>query len=247
MLEIKNLHVLTDGKEILKGVDLRVRAGETHAIMGANGSGKTTLAKVIAGISEGCEIKGRINFLGKNIFKMAPEERARNGIFLAFQNPIEIQGISLFSFLIASINEIRKARKKPLLDPIDFSDLMEQKAKSLGIKKEFLSRGVNEGFSGGEKKKNEIFQMLFLEPRLAILDEIDSGLDVDSLKTVAKVINKLRKKDNVFLIITHYQRILNYITPDFVHVMVDGKIIRSGNSKLALEVEKKGYGHFCSK
>ena len=245
MLEIKNLHVNIDGKEILKGIDLEIKAGETHAIMGKNGSGKTTLARVIAGQKEGCEISGQVNFLGRNLFEMEPEERARAGIFLAFQNPIEVPGVALSSFLTSSLNEIRKARKELPLDWFDFSRQVEEKTKSLGLKEEFLSRGVNEGFSGGERKKNEIFQMLFLEPKLSILDEIDSGLDIDSLKRVAKAVNSERKEDNAFLIITHYQRILNYVKPDFVHIMVDGKIVRSGNANLALEVEKIGYGHFC--
>lgn len=245
MLTIKNLQVSIEGKDILRGIDLSIKAGQTHAIMGQNGSGKTTLAKVLAGISEGYEINGRIDFLGKDLLKMEIEERAKKGIFLAFQNPIEIPGLYLSSFLRASFNEIRGAQKKAVLDPVEFSGEIEEKAASLGLKKEFLFRGVNEGFSGGERKKNEIFQMMVLKPRLAILDEIDSGLDVDSLKKVAKAVNFTRKKDKAFLIITHYQRILNYIKPDFVHVMVEGRIVRSGNSKLAKEVEKNGYGHFC--
>lgn len=244
MLDIKNLHVSIEGKDILKSINLKVKQGQTHAIMGQNGSGKTTLARVIAGASEGYKVKGRINFFGKNILKMEPEERAKRGIFLAFQNPIEIPGVSLYNLLITSLNEIYKARKEPLLDPIDFSRVIEERVKELGLKKEFLSRGVNESFSGGEKKKNEIFQMIVLEPKLAILDEIDSGLDIDALKRVARVINSARKKDNAFLLITHYQRILDYIRPDFVHIMLEGRIIKSGSAKLALEVEKKGYEHF---
>ena len=241
MLEIKNLQVSIKGKEILKGIDLKIKAGEIHAIMGQNGSGKTTLARVIAGIAEDCEIKGQINFLGKNILKMKPEERARSGIFLAFQNPLEIPGVPLVNFLRASLNEIYKAQKKPLLDPVDFNNFIEEKVKISGFKKEFLSRGVNQGASGGEKKINEIFQLQVLEPKLAILDEIDSGLDIDSLKKVSQVIKNIRKEDNAFLIITHYQRILNYLRPDRVHVLINGKIVKSGDFKLALEVEKKGY------
>lgn len=223
---------------------MEIKAGQTHAIMGQNGSGKTTLAKVLAGTKEGYEIKGDVKFFGENLLAMEPEDRAKKGIFLAFQNPIEIPGVPLSSFLMASFNEIRKYQGEPGLDPIDFSNSVEEKARVLGLKKEFLSRGVNEGFSGGERKKNEIFQMWALQPKLAILDEIDSGLDIDSLKSVSRVVNQQRKKDNAFLIITHYQRILNYIKPDFVHIMVDGKIIRSGGAGLASEVEKNGYKHF---
>jgi len=244
MLKIKNLQVAISDKEILKGINLRIKAGETHAIMGQNGSGKTTLAKVLAGSQEGYGIKGEIRFLGKDILKMEPEDRARCGIFMAFQNPVEIPGVALSSFLNASFNEISQAQGRKSLDPIDFSDSIGKTAKAIGLKREFLSRGVNEGFSGGERKKNEIFQMLILQPRLAILDEIDSGLDIDALKKVAKVISGARKKDNAFLVITHYQRILNYIKPDFVHIMVGGRIVKSGNSKLALEVEKNGYEYF---
>ncbi|TSC75522.1 MAG: Fe-S cluster assembly ATP-binding protein [Parcubacteria group bacterium Gr01-1014_30] len=243
MLTIKNLQVSTEGKEILKGVDLEIKAGQTHAIMGQNGSGKTTLAKIIAGQQEGFLVQGRISFLGKNLLQMEPEERAKAGIFMAFQSPIEIPGLALASFLTSSLNEISKSRGERPLDPMDFSDLAKEEAAFLGLKQEFLARGVNEGFSGGERKKNEIFQMRVLRPLLSILDEIDSGLDVDSLKKVAQAINESRTRENSFLIITHYQRILNYIKPDFVHVMVGGRIARSGGAELALEIEEKGYGH----
>lgn len=235
----------TEGKEILKGVDLEIKAGQTHAIMGENGSGKTTLAKVISGQQEEYETKGAIEFFGENLLEMEPEDRARKGIFLAFQSPIEIPGVSLSSLLTSSLKEIGRVRNKRNMDSLDFAGLIEEKAKNFKLKEEFLSRGVNEGASGGERKKNEIFQMQVLEPRLAILDEIDSGLDIDSLKKAAKAVIVARKKDNAFLIITHYQRILNYIKPDFVHILVDGKIVKSGGAELALEVEKYGYEHFC--
>jgi Fe-S cluster assembly ATP-binding protein len=245
LLEVKNLSTSIEGKEILKGVNLKIKKGEVHAIMGPNGSGKTTLAKIIAGASQGYKIKGKISFLGKDLFKMKVEERAKKGIFLAFQNPIEIPGVSISTLLRTSLNEICIAQKKPILEPDNFSKEIEKAAKVLGLKKDFFSRGINEGFSGGEKKKNEILQIIVLKPKLAILDEIDSGLDIDSLKKVAKALGLVKNKDMTLLIITHYQRILNYIKPNFVHIMSNGKIVRSGDFKLALKIEKMGYEHFC--
>jgi Fe-S cluster assembly ATP-binding protein len=241
MLKIKNLEAAINGKQILKGLNLEINAGEVHAIMGPNGAGKSTLASIIAG-KEDYEILGReIEFEGKNILDMAPEERAREGVFLAFQYPVEIPGVSNANFMKAAVNEIRKYRGLDLYDAIDFLKIMREKAKLVEIEDKFLSRAVNEGFSGGEKKRNEIFQLAMLEPKIAILDETDSGLDIDALKIVSNGVNKLRNDKNAFLIITHYQRLLDYIVPDFVHVLADGAIVRSGGKELALELEEKGY------
>ena len=241
MLKIKNLHVSINGKEILKGLNLEIKAGEVHAIMGPNGTGKSTLAMVITG-KEGYEItEGEITYMGKDISGYSTEERALEGIFLGFQYPVEIPGVSMTNFMRTAINEHRKYKG---LDPISASDFlatMEEKRKLLEIHDKLTNRSVNEGFSGGEKKRNEIFQMAMLEPKLAILDETDSGLDIDALKVVAKGVNTLKTKDNATLVITHYQRLLDYIVPDFVHVLNDGKIIKSGGKELAFELEEKGY------
>lgn len=241
MLKIKNLHVSISGKEILKGLNLEIKAGEVHAIMGPNGTGKSTLAMVITG-KEGYEItEGEITYMGKDISGYSTEERALEGIFLGFQYPVEIPGVSMTNFMRTAINEHRKYKG---LDPIsanDFLTTMEEKRKLLEIHDKLTNRSVNEGFSGGEKKRNEIFQMAMLEPKLAILDETDSGLDIDALKVVAKGVNTLKTKDNATLVITHYQRLLDYIVPDFVHVLNDGKIIKSGGKELAFELEEKGY------
>jgi Fe-S cluster assembly ATP-binding protein len=241
MLKIKNLHVSINGKEILKGLNLEIKAGEVHAIMGPNGTGKSTLAMVITG-KEGYEItEGEITYMGKDISGYSTEERALEGIFLGFQYPVEIPGVSMTNFMRTAINEHRKYKG---LDPIsanDFLMTMEEKRKLLEIQDKLTNRSVNEGFSGGEKKRNEIFQMAMLEPKLAILDETDSGLDIDALKVVAKGVNTLKTKDNATLVITHYQRLLDYIVPDFVHVLNDGKIIKSGGKELAFELEEKGY------
>lgn len=245
MLTIKNLKakVITDegGKEILKGLDLEVNAGEVHAIMGPNGSGKSTLASVITG-REGYEVEeGEVIYEGKNILELAPEERAREGIFLAFQYPVEIPGVSNTNFLKTAINDIRKSKGQEPMSSVDFLKMIKEKAKLVEIEPEMLSRYVNVGFSGGEKKRNEIFQLAMLNPKLSILDETDSGLDIDALRIVAAGVNKLRSKDNAFIVITHYQRLLDYIVPDFVHVMYDGKIVKSGDKSLALHLEEHGY------
>ena len=241
MLEIKNLHVSVEGSEILKGIDLKVNAGEIHAIMGPNGSGKSTLAHVLSG-REGYEVtEGQILYKGRDLLELAPEVRAREGIFLAFQYPVEIPGISNTYFLKSALNEIRKYKGLEELDAIDFLKFVKEKAKTVNMDERLLNRAVNEGFSGGEKKRNEIFQMAVLEPSLAILDETDSGLDIDALKIVANGVNKLKNQDNAFVVITHYQRLLNYIIPEFVHVLQNGKIVRSGGKELALELEEKGY------
>ena len=241
MIEIKDLHVSVEGIEILKGINLSVKAGEIHAIMGPNGSGKSTLAHVLSG-KEGYEItKGEIIYNNKNLLELLPEERAREGLFLAFQYPVEIPGISNMYFLKAGLNEIRKHRGLSEIDAIDFLALVKDKMELVEIDKKLLNRPVNEGFSGGEKKRNEIFQMAILEPKLAILDETDSGLDIDALRIVANGVNKLKNKDNSFVVITHYQRLLQYIVPDFVHVLYNGKIVKSGGKELALELEDKGY------
>lgn len=243
MLSIKNLKVKVEDKLILKGVNLEVNAGEIHAIMGPNGSGKSTLANVLAG-REGYEIvEGEIIYKGQNLLDLSPEERAREGIFLAFQYPVEIPGISNATLLKTALNEIRKHRGEPELDAMEFLELMKEKMKLVEMDINLINRPVNQGFSGGEKKRNEIFQMAMLEPKLAILDETDSGLDIDALKIVANGVNMLKKqiKEKAIILVTHYQRLLNYITPDFVHVMYDGKIVKSGGKELALELEEKGY------
>jgi Fe-S cluster assembly ATP-binding protein len=246
ILEIKNLHAGVEGKQILKGVNLTINAGEVHAVMGPNGSGKSTLAAVLAG-RDGYDVSaGEVFYCGKDLLDLDPEERAREGLFLAFQYPVEIPGVNSTYFLKAALNEIRKHKGEPELDAIDFLALVKDKMKLLELKDDLLKRSVNEGFSGGEKKRAEIFQMAVLEPKLAILDETDSGLDIDALKIVSAGVNKLKRADNAQLVITHYQRLLNYIIPDFVHVLVDGKIIRTGDKNLALELEARGYDHILS-
>jgi len=242
MLELSNLHASAGGAKILKGIDLVVRAGEVHAVMGPNGSGKSTLANVLAG-RPGVEItQGRVLFEGKDLTALSPEDRARAGIFLAFQYPVEIPGVANSYFLKASLNAIRKARGESELDAMDFLALVREKVKRVEMDEKLLQRAVNEGFSGGEKKRNEILQMAILEPRLAILDETDSGLDIDALRVVANGVNALRSPERALLVITHYQRLLDYIVPDFVHVLSEGRIVRSGGKELAFELEQKGYG-----
>jgi Fe-S cluster assembly ATP-binding protein len=241
MLSIKNLHVKVDGKEIIRGLDLEVKAGEVHAIMGPNGSGKSTLAHVLAG-RDGYQVtEGEILYQGADLLEMAPEERAREGVFLGFQYPVEIPGVNNTYFLKAALNAGRKHRGLDELDAMDFMKLVKEKLKVLHIDDSLLQRPVNVGFSGGEKKRNEVFQMAVLEPRLALLDETDSGLDIDALRDVAKGVNVLRSPERAIVLVTHYQRLLNYITPDFVHILSDGRIIKSGGRELALEVEKDGY------
>ena len=241
ILEIKNLHAGVEGKQILKGVDLTINAGEVHAVMGPNGSGKSTLAAVLAG-REGYEVaEGKVLYCGKDLLEMDPEERAREGVFLAFQYPVEIPGVNTTYFLKAALNEIRKHKGEPELDAVEFIELVKEKMKILRLPEDCLKRSVNDGFSGGEKKRNEIFQMAVLEPKLAILDETDSGLDIDALKVVADGVNKLKRPDKAQFVITHYQRLLNYIIPDYVHVLFDGRIVKSGGKELALELEEKGY------
>jgi len=241
MLEIRNLHASVAGNEILKGVDLTVRAGEVHALMGPNGSGKSTLAHVLAG-RPGYEVtQGTVFYKGKDLLATPPEERARQGVFLAFQYPVEIPGVSNVYFLKNALNAIRKARGEPELDAMDFLKLVKEKAKLVDLDEELTKRPVNEGFSGGEKKRNEIFQMAVLEPSLAILDETDSGLDIDALRIVAAGVNALRSPDRSMLVVTHYQRLLNYIVPDFLHVLIEGRIALSGGKELALELEERGY------
>lgn len=241
MLSIKNLRVSINGKEILRGVNLEVREGEVHAIMGPNGTGKSTLASVIAGRDIFDVTEGEVLYKGKNLLDMSVEDRASEGIFLGFQYPVEIPGVSITNFMRTAVNEQRKYRGLDPMPANEFLAKMEEKKRMLEIQAKLANRSVNEGFSGGEKKKNEIFQMAMLEPGLAILDETDSGLDIDALKIVANGVNKLRRPDNAFLIITHYQRLLEYIVPDFVHVLFDGRIVRSGGKELALELEEKGY------
>lgn len=242
MLTIFNLHARVEDKEILRGVNLKVNAGEVHAIMGPNGSGKSTLAGVLAGRDAFDVTEGDVLFEGKNLLDMDPEERAREGVFLAFQYPVEIPGVSNTYFLRAAVNAIRKHRGQEELDAMDFLKLVKQKLKVLHIEEDLLKRPVNEGFSGGEKKRNEIFQMAVLEPKLCILDETDSGLDIDALRTVSDGVNALRSKDRGILVITHYQRLLNHIVPDKVHVLYEGRIVKSGGPELAKELEQKGYG-----
>lgn len=241
MLKIENLHVSVGGNQILKGVDLEVKAGETHAIMGPNGSGKSTLAQVLAGHEEYEIDDGKVEYLSKDLLEMDIEERACEGIFLAFQYPVELPGVNNTYFLKSALNAQRKYRGEKEIDAMEFIDLIGDKIKLLNLKDSLLKRPVNEGFSGGEKKRNEIFQMAVLEPKLALLDETDSGLDIDALRVVANGVNSMRKEENAIIIVTHYQRLLNYIVPDFVHVLVDGKIINSGDKNLALELEEKGY------
>ena len=241
LLSIKNLHASINGKEILKGIDLEVNQGEVHAIMGPNGTGKSTLASVIAGREVFDVTEGEVIYKGRNLLKLPVEERAREGIFLGFQYPVEIPGVSITNFMRTAVNEVRKYKG---LDPLSggaFLKLMEEKKKLVELTSNLANRSVNEGFSGGEKKKNEIFQMAMLEPVLAILDETDSGLDIDALRVVANGVNKIRTKDNAFVVITHYQRLLDYIIPDFVHVLFEGRIVKSGTKELALELEEKGY------
>lgn len=241
ILEIKDLHAEVEGKEILKGISLTINPGEVHAIMGPNGSGKSTLAQVLAG-HEAYEITGgQITFRGQDLIEMDPEERAREGVFLAFQYPVELPGVNGMYFLKAALNAVRKHRGEEELDAADFMSLVREKMNVLDVGRELLNRPVNEGFSGGEKKRNEIFQMAVLEPMLSVLDETDSGLDIDALRIVSEGVNKLKTSENATLVITHYQRLLNYIVPDFVHVLSGGRIIKSGNKELALELEEKGY------
>lgn len=241
LLEIKNLHAGVDGNEILRGVNLKVNLGEVHAIMGPNGSGKSTLAQVIAGRDAYQVTEGQILYDGQDLLELDPEERAQKGVFLAFQYPVEIPGVSNTYFLRAALNAIRKSKGLEELDAMDFLKLVKEKAKLVEMDESLLSRPVNQGFSGGEKKRNEIFQMAVLEPRLAVLDETDSGLDIDALRIVASGINKLRGKERAMIVVTHYQRLLNYVVPDVVHVLVDGRIVRSGGKELALALEEKGY------
>jgi Fe-S cluster assembly ATP-binding protein len=241
MLDIKGLKAAAGGKEILRGIDLSVGKGEVHAIMGPNGSGKSTLAQVLAGSPAFEVTAGSVTYEARDLLEMAPEERAQAGIFLAFQYPVEIPGVSNAYFLRSAYNEIRKARGEEEVDPMEFVGIMEERLKLVGMDAEMLNRSVNTGFSGGEKKRNEILQLAVLEPKLAILDETDSGLDIDALRTVADGVNKLRDADRSFIVVTHYQRLLNYIVPDYVHVLHQGRIVRSGSKHLALELEEKGY------
>ena len=241
MLEIKNLHAGIDGNEILKGIDLTVKKGEIHAIMGPNGSGKSTLAKVLSGHPAYEVTEGEILYEGKNLLEMAPDERAREGVFMAFQYPIEVPGVSNAQFLRLAYNEKRKHRGEEELDPLEFKDLLKERAKVVEMDASFMSRSVNEGFSGGEKKRNEILQMAVLEPKLAVLDETDSGLDIDALRIVAGGVNQLHTPENAVILVTHYQRLLDYIVPQFVHVLANGRIVKEGGKELALELEEKGY------
>jgi len=241
MLTIRNLHAGIEDKKILNGINLEIKAGEVHAIMGPNGSGKSTLASVLAG-KENYEVTdGSVEFLGKDLLELSPEERAGEGLFLAFQYPVEIPGLTTTNFIKTAVNEIRKYRGQESLDAVAFLKLMKEKMALMNIEQSLLSRSLNEGFSGGEKKRNEIFQMAMLQPRLAILDETDSGLDIDAIRIVANGVNKLKNKDNAVLVVTHYQRLLDYIIPDFVHVLYNGRIVKTGTKELALELEEKGY------
>ncbi len=241
MLTVKDLYVSVDGKEILKGINLEVKPGEVHAIMGPNGSGKSTLANVLAGKEEYEVISGSVSFLNNDLLEMSPESRARNGLFLGFQYPVEIPGVSMVNFMKAAVNELRKFRGEKPLTAGEFLKLMREKKELVELDTQLTNRSVNEGFSGGEKKKNEIFQMAMLEPKLAILDETDSGLDIDALKIVARGVNALKSSESATIVVTHYQRLLDYIVPDFVHVLYDGRIVKSSGKELALELEAKGY------
>ncbi len=241
MLTIQNLHAGIEGKKILNGINLDIKPGEVHAIMGPNGSGKSTLASVLAGRSDYEVLEGTVDFLGKDLLELSPEQRAAEGLFLAFQYPVEIPGLNTVNFIKTAVNEVRKYRGESPLDAVTFLKRMKEKMALVNIEQSLLSRSLNEGFSGGEKKRNEIFQMAMLEPRLAILDETDSGLDIDAIRIVSNGVNKLRNKDNAILVVTHYQRLLDYIVPDFVHVLYNGKIVKSGSKELALELEERGY------
>jgi Fe-S cluster assembly ATP-binding protein len=241
MLKIQNLHANVEGKKILNGINLEIKAGEVHTIMGPNGSGKSTLASVLAGRKEYEVTEGSVDYFGKDLLSLSPEERAGAGLFLAFQYPVEIPGLSTTNFIKTALNEIRKYRGEDSLDAVGFLKLMKEKMALMNIDQSLLSRPLNEGFSGGEKKRNEIFQMAMLQPKLAILDETDSGLDIDAIRIVANGVNKLHTKDNAVLVVTHYQRLLDYIVPDFVHVLYNGRIVKSGTKELALELEEKGY------
>jgi Fe-S cluster assembly ATP-binding protein len=241
VLEIRDLHATVDGNEILKGINLKINKGEVHAIMGPNGSGKSTLAKILAGHPSYEVTKGEVLFEGRNLLELAPDERAREGVFLAFQYPVEVPGVSNAQFLRLAYNEKRKHLGEEELDPLEFKDLLKERAKIVEMDASFMNRSVNEGFSGGEKKRNEILQMAVLEPKLSVLDETDSGLDIDALRVVSQGVNKLKRPDNAIVLVTHYQRLLNYIVPDFVHVLSGGKIVKSGGKELALELEEKGY------
>jgi Fe-S cluster assembly ATP-binding protein len=241
MLKIENLHARIEEKEILKGINLDIKPGEIHAIMGPNGSGKSTLASVLAGRTDYEVTGGSVSFMGKDLLELSPEDRAKEGLFLAFQYPVEIPGVSTTNFIKSAVNEKRKYLGQEPLDAVQFLKTMKEKMKLVEIDQSLLSRSLNEGFSGGEKKRNEIFQMAMLDPKLAILDETDSGLDIDALRIVANGVNQLRNKDNAFLIVTHYQRLLDYIVPDFVHVLYNGRIVKSGTKELAFELEEKGY------
>ena len=241
LLEIKDLHAVIDGKEILKGLNLQVDKGEVHAIMGPNGSGKSTLAKVLAGHPSYEVTKGEVIYEGTDLLELDPDERARNGVFLAFQYPVEVPGVSNAQFLRLAYNEKMRHLGEEELDPLEFNDLLKERAKIVEMDKSFFNRSVNEGFSGGEKKRNEILQMAVLQPKLAVLDETDSGLDIDALRIVAEGVNKLRNADKAIILVTHYQRLLNYVEPDFVHVLANGKIVKEGGKELALELEEKGY------
>ena len=241
MLSIKGLEVSVEGSKILRGVDLEINAGEVHAIMGPNGSGKSTLANTLAG-KDGYDVDaGQVLYQGKDLLEMSPEERAREGLFLAFQYPVEIPGVSIANFLKTAYNEIREHRGQEKMDTMEFLSLIKEKMQFVGMDEKLLNRSVNEGFSGGEKKRNEIFQMALLDPKLCILDETDSGLDIDALRAVANGVNKLRRKDNAFIVVTHYQRLLNFVIPDYVHVLMNGRIVESGGKELALKLEEHGY------
>ncbi len=241
MLTIQNLHAGIEGKKILNGINLDIKPGEVHAIMGPNGSGKSTLASVLAGRSDYEVLEGSVEFLGRDLLELSPEQRAAEGLFLAFQYPVEIPGLNTVNFIKTAVNEVRKYRGETPLDAVSFLKRMKEKMALVNIEQSLLSRSLNEGFSGGEKKRNEIFQMAMLEPRLAILDETDSGLDIDAIRIVSNGVNKLRNKENAILVVTHYQRLLDYIVPDFVHVLYNGRIVKSGPKELALELEERGY------